>query len=109
MGNWRVFIGLWDDPEVVTHLDELHEDWAAARDQLDTRLARWATDSCEDCVRTAAGELGLLRAAAPGQEFVGEVEGEDYLLIDSGREEIRGLWDTRLSAGPPLISPRSAS
>ena len=92
--TWRVFIGMWEDGEPEwAHLNQTFGNYCDARAVLDHRLARWATDSCEDCVRQAASEHARLLALPEGAEFAGEVEGEDYLLIRANRLGVDDLWE----------------
>jgi hypothetical protein len=95
--RWRVFVGLWGDPEAVTHLDQEWFSYSAARAVLTERLERWANDSCEACVAAAAGDLRWLADLPYHGEFVGQVEGDDYLLIRSDRRSIDDLWGVRRS------------
>lgn len=95
MTGWRVFIGLWDDPEAVTHLDITGIGWEEGRAVLDARFVGWRTDSCPDCVAQAGAEHSRLRSLPSGREFAGEVEGEQYLLIRADRvdeEDLGELW-----------------
>jgi diadenosine tetraphosphatase ApaH/serine/threonine PP2A family protein phosphatase len=99
---WRLFIGMWDDGDPDwAHLNETTEDYNQARAALIERYIRWRSDSCSDCVAAAAGDEEWLAELPAEAEFVGEVDGEDYLLIRAERHSTRDLWDERLATRPP--------
>jgi hypothetical protein len=80
--SFRVFIGDWNEEEGPdwVHVDQIMS-WADAHAFMVARFERWLLDDCQPCVEYAASQLPALKALAPGSEFVGDVEGEDYLIM----------------------------
>ena len=78
--GWRVFVGVdIEDPE-WTIIDRTFATWDAARLFLLALFVRWAADDCDYCARHAMEQLPEVAELAPGQSWVGEVEGDDYVL-----------------------------
>ena len=102
MTAWRVFVGMWDDGDPdLTLVNQTFDDYTEAREALAARYERWRSDSCEDCVRTAAEDEAWLNSLPDQAEFVGNVEGDDHLLIRADRIVLDELWDARLAKETP--------
>lgn len=83
MSEWRVFIGWWDDGEPDAAFVDQRMTWADAHKFMVDRFERWLDDDCPPCVENARNQLPALRALEPGTEWVGEVEGDDYLITQN--------------------------
>jgi hypothetical protein len=105
-GQWRFYVGQWEDggPGDWTHEDQTVDTWQQGHDLMHARLQHWAADGCKDCREQAAQDSAYLATLSPGEEFVGNVEGEDYLLIRADRGDIDDLWAQRIR--PPVGSRR---
>jgi hypothetical protein len=82
-GRWRAYVTTGNGSQQV-ELDRVELDWAAGRVLLLERILPFLADSCE-CCREAAMEClyELDDPAAPGTEFLGEIDGEQYVLTAS--------------------------
>jgi hypothetical protein len=79
---WRVVVAPWDggDPDWIL-VDRTFASWESARLFLLALVVRWAGDECDYCAGHAVEQVPSLVAAAPGSEWSGEVEGDNYLLM----------------------------
>lgn len=83
--GWRVFIGQSGE---WAHVDEQAGSWDAARDRLrslaDEFLGRELDDrhTCYDCVQAAEEVIEALTRAAPDRPFAGELDGEDWRIVE---------------------------
>lgn len=75
--TWRVarsYLGdLWNESEPTT--------WEQAHADMVKRFERWTHDDCPPCARNATEQLPTLKALTPNTEWIGDLEGDDYVII----------------------------